>query len=224
MCGRFNITDLSGLQPLLDDLDIPRRLPGPMYNVAPTEDIPLLRSGSVDFARWWLVPSWAKEISTRYSMFNARAESLSKSPAFRGPFRRQRGVVPMSSFIEWRNEQGQKQPWLITNDDYTLTVAALWDIWKGESAPLLSCTIVTTEAAEPFKPWHNRMPVILTREECRRWLYNSRAINTEDPMLAPVLKYNLLLNPVNRAVGNAANRDPDLFKPIGPQVVLESDQ
>ena len=224
MCGRFNITDLSGLQPLLDRLDIHLQLPGPMYNVAPTEDIPLLRSGSVDFARWWLVPSWAKEISTRYSMFNARAESLTRSPAFRGPFRRQRGVVPMSSFIEWRIEQGQKQPWLITNDDHTLTVAALWDIWQGDSGPLLSCTIVTTEAADSFKPWHNRMPVMLTADECCRWLDNDQAIEPDDRIFAPVLKCNLRLNPVNRAVGNAANKDPDLFKPAGTQVVLESDQ
>ena len=177
-----------------------------------------------DLARWWLVPSWAKEVSTKYSMFNARAESLTKSPAFRGPFRRQRGVVPMSSFIEWRGEQGQKQPWLITNEDQALTVAALWDVWEGGGAPLLSCTLVTTEAAEPFKPWHKRMPVMLTREECRRWLDNDHTIDPDDPMLAPILKYDLLLNPVNRAVGNSANKDADLFEAIGPQVVLASDQ
>ena len=130
----------------------------------------------------------------------------------------------MSSFIEWRNEQGQKQPWLITNEDHAMTVAALWDVWEGGSVPLLSCTIVTTEAAEAFKPWHNRMPVMLNREECRRWLDNRQTIDPDDPLLAPALKYDLLLNPVNRAVGNAANRDPDLFEPTGPQLVLKSDQ
>jgi len=223
MCGRFNITNMPGLQNLLDDLDIHVQLPEPRYNVAPTEDILLLRHGTADLARWWLVPSWAKEISTRYSMFNARAESLTKSPAFRGPFRRQRGVVPMSSFIEWRNEDGQKQPWLITNEDHTLTVAALWDIWEGGNDPLLSCTLVTTEAADAFKPWHNRMPVMLNREECRRWLDNDQAIDPDDCMLAPVLKYNLLLNPVKRAVGTPSNKDPELFDAAGPQVVLKSD-
>ena len=141
MCGRFNIADMSGLQGLLGDLAIDLPLPEPRYNVAPTEDILLLRDGRGDFARWWLVPSWAKEVSTKYSMFNARAESLAKSPAFRGPFRRQRGVVPMSSFIEWRVEDGQKQPWVITNEANTLTVAALWDVWEGGDTPLLSCTL-----------------------------------------------------------------------------------
>lgn len=220
MCGRFNMTDMPGLQNLLDELAIDLQLPEPRHNIAPTEDVLLLRDGQGDPARWWLVPSWAREVSTRYSMFNARTESLTRSPAFRDPFRRQRGVVPMSSFIEWRKEQSQKQPWLITNDDRILTVAALWDVWKGGSAPLLSCTLVTTEAAESFKPWHHRMPVMLTREECRRWLDNHRTIDHDDPMLAPVLKADLTLHPIDPAVGNAAKKTPDLFEPSGESVVL----
>lgn len=221
MCGRFNMTDMPGLQNLLDELAIDLQLPEPQHNIAPTENVLLLRDGQGDPARWWLVPSWATEVSTRYSMFNARAESLTRSPAFREPFRRQRGVVPMSSFIEWRQEQGQKQPWLVTNDDRTLTVAALWDVWEGGSAPLLSCTLVTTEAAESFKPWHSRMPVMLTREECRRWLDNQKTIDPEDRMLAPVLKENLRLYPISRSVGNASNNDPALFEPAGPDVLLK---
>lgn len=224
MCGRFNITDLPGLQGLLDYLGIDLQLPKPRYNIAPTEDILLLREGRGDLAQWWLVPSWAKEVSTKYSMFNARAESLAKSPAFRGPFRRQRGVVPMSSFIEWRVEQGKKQPWVITNEANTIITAALWDLWEGGDTPLLSCTLITTEAAEAFRPWHNRMPVMLTREECLRWLDNSQIIEPDDLMLAPVLKEDLQLYPVKRAVGNASNTDPALFKPTEPAIVLKSSQ
>ena len=93
MCGRFSITNIPGLQDLLDHLGIDLQLPQPRYNIAPTEDILLLREGQGALARWWLVPSWVKEVSTKYSMFNARAESLTKSPAFRGPFHRQRGIV-----------------------------------------------------------------------------------------------------------------------------------
>lgn len=207
MCGRFNITDMPGLQGLLDSLGIDHHLPEPRYNVAPTEDILLLREGRSDMARWWLVPSWAREISSKYSMFNARAESLTKSPAFRGPFRHQRGIVPMSSFIEWRTENGQKQPWVITNANHILAVAALWDIWEGGERPLLSCTLVTTEAAVAFKPWHTRMPVILTPEECLRWIDNNQVIDSRDMMLAPILKHDLQLYPIGRAVVKSSNRN-----------------
>lgn len=220
MCGRFNITDTPGLQGLLDHLGIALQLPEPRYNIAPTEDILLLREGRGDPARWWLVPSWAKEVSTRYSMFNARVESLATSPAFRGPFQRQRGIVPMSSFIEWRPEGKGKQPWVITNDEQSVAVAALWDVWEGGDAPLLSCTLVTTEAAPEFRPWHNRMPVMLTREECIRWLDNRQVIDHGDLMLAPVLKERLTLYPVDRAVGNASNKDPGLFMPLSDPITL----
>lgn len=130
MCGRFNITEMPGLQNLLDSLGIDVRLPPPRYNVAPIEDVLLLHDGQGELARWWVTPSWAKEVSTKYSMFNARAESLTQSPAFRGPFKSQCGIVPMSSFIEWRTDQGHKQPWLITNKDSPLALAALWDVWR----------------------------------------------------------------------------------------------
>ncbi|MAC32248.1 MAG: DUF159 family protein [Haliea sp.] len=218
MCGRFNVTNMPGLQDLLDYLGIDLQLPPPRYNIAPTDDILLLRSGRGDLARWWLVPSWAKEVSTKYSMFNARAESLTKSPAFRGPFRRQRGVVPMSSFIEWRQEDGRKQSWIITNDEQTLVVAALWDVWESGETPLLSCTLVTTEAAPEFRPWHNRMPVLLTRDEAVRWIDNDKPVDSGDLMLAPVLKEELVLYPVSHEVGNSTHKSPHLFEPREGQV------
>lgn len=220
MCGRFNITNLPGLQDLLNYLGIDAPLPEPRYNIAPTEEILLLRPGHGDMARWWLVPSWAKEVNSKYSMFNARAETLTKSPAFRVPFRQQRGIVPMSNFIEWRMEGGQKQPWVITNQEQCISVAALWDVWEGANPPLLSCTLVTTEAADAFRPWHKRMPVLLTREECLRWMDNEQTIAVDDTMLAPVLKFDLELFPVNRAVGNSTRKDPALFEPTGPPVKL----
>jgi len=222
MCGRFNVTEMPGLQNLLDSLGIDVRLPPPRYNVAPTEDVLLLHDGQGELARWWLTPSWAREVSTKYSMFNARAESLAQSPAFRGPFKSQRGIVPMSSFIEWRTDQGHKQPWLITNKDSSLAVAALWDVWRGQPAPLLSCTLVTTEAAPEFQPWHSRMPVMLSLEECVRWLDNAEEIPPDDPLFRAELKFPLALQPLASSIGNSRNKDAALLEPVGEVVWLES--
>lgn len=220
MCGRYNINESKGLRALFDDLGIQPDLPLARYNIAPTEDILLIHSGKAELARWWLVPSWSKEVSTKYSMFNARCESLSKSPAFKKPFRSQRGIVPMSSFLEWRTEAGDKRPWLITNADSALAVAALWDVWEGGESPLLSCTVVTTEAAPEFMPWHNRMPVMLDREEAHRWLNEDQAIEQDDPLFRPELKYPLYLFPLNKAVGNARNKDGQLMAPAGATIEL----
>lgn len=226
MCGRFNVIDNPGLQQLLRDLGIDLKLP-PGINVAPTESVFLVRrqdgQTSAEQARWWLTPSWASQVDQKYSMFNARSETLAKSRAFGQPFKRQRGIVPMSSFIEWRMEEGAKQPYLISNADRALAVAALWDVWSGGDEPLLTCTLVTTAAAPGFEPWHNRMPVMLAPEECARWLDNEHPVASDDPLFRGALKFDLLISPLSRAISNARNKDPAAMRPVGESVTVTAD-
>ena len=223
MCGRFNVIDNPGLQELLRDLGVDLQLP-PAVNVAPTEQVSLIRAAGAESevvsARWWLTPSWAKQVDQKYAMFNARSESLSSRSAYKKPFKRQRGVIVMSSFIEWRTLEGVKQPYLISTDSGAMAVAALWDVWRGDGPPLLSCTMVTTAAAEAFSPWHSRMPVQLSVEECPRWLDNDKVIADNDPIFRSELKAPWLLAPLSPEVGNARNKDIDLLLPVGDVVSL----
>jgi putative SOS response-associated peptidase YedK len=223
MCGRFNVIDSPGLQQLLRDIGIDLRLPTAI-NIAPTESVTLVREldnqRQAKPARWWLTPSWAPEVDQKYAMFNARSETLASSRAFRGPFRRQRGIVPMSSFIEWRKEGQVNQPWLITTPDGALAVAALWDIWDKGETPLLSCTLVTTAAAPAFEPWHRRMPVVLAADECERWLDCGHEIAAGDPVFRSELKQTLRLQALPRGIGNARNKDPALLLGQGEWVEL----
>ena len=223
MCGRFNVIDNPGLQRLLRDLGLDLKLP-PGVNVAPTESVSLLRRQdsvtSAEPARWWLTPSWASQVDQKYAMFNARSETLAKSRAFSQPFKRQRGIVPMSSFIEWRTEEGAKQPYLISNADRALAVAALWDVWSGGDEPLLTCTLVTTAAAPGFEPWHSRMPVMLAPEECARWLDNEHPVAADDALFRNTLKFDLLISPLSRAISNARNKEPAAMRPVGEAVTV----
>lgn len=223
MCGRFNVIDSPGLQQLLQDLGMDLRLPTAV-NIAPTEPIALVREldqqRHAEAARWWLTPSWAPKVDQKYAMFNARSETLASSRAFREPFRRQRGIVPMSSFIEWRKEGQLNQPWLITTPFEALAVAALWDVWDRGDAPLLSCTLVTTAAAPAFEPWHKRMPVVLAPDEYERWLDCSQEIAADDPVFRSELKQPLRLQALPRSVGNARNKDPALLAGQGECIEL----
>jgi putative SOS response-associated peptidase YedK len=223
MCGRFNVIDTPGLRRLLEDLGIDLQLPTAV-NLAPTEQVFLVReldaTREAGSARWWLTPSWAKAVDQKYAMFNARSETLDSSRAFRHPFRSQRGIVPMSSFIEWRQEGQVKQPWLVTSADEALAVAALWDLWQGEEQPLLSCTLVTTAAAPAFEPWHRRMPLLLARDEYDRWLDCGHTIDAGDTLFRPGLKFALRLQALPRAVGNARNKDPGVLQGMGDIVEL----
>jgi putative SOS response-associated peptidase YedK len=126
----------------------------------------------------------------------------------------------MSSFVEWRTEDGVKQPWLITNEQQALAVAALWDVWERGESPLLSCTLVTTAAAPAFKPWHARMPVLLDSDEQARWLDNSAAIAPDDAVFRSELKTPLLLQPLSRAVSNARNKDASAMQGMGDNIEI----
>ena len=60
------------------------------YNVAPSINMPVLVQKDdkrvIGRYRWGLVPFWAKEVNTGYSMINARSESLAKKKIFQQAF------------------------------------------------------------------------------------------------------------------------------------------
>jgi putative SOS response-associated peptidase YedK len=78
----------------------------PSYNVAPTDIQPVVRisrdSGERELTlmRWGLVPWWAKDMKIGFSTINAKAETLTTSPAFREGFERRRCLVPADWFYE----------------------------------------------------------------------------------------------------------------------------
>ena len=167
MCGRYNVHDDPWLQTLLRELGIDAQL-ATRVNVAPAEPVPVVFEEDgrrrMREMRWWLVPSWAPAIDTRYSMFNAKAETLATSKAFRGPLRHRRCILPASSFIEWTLSEGRKQPWLIRAEGAAIAFAGLWDVWEKDGNYLESCTIITTDAAPGLERLHRRMPVMLRAE------------------------------------------------------------
>ncbi|MFT5482293.1 MAG: putative SOS response-associated peptidase YedK [Halieaceae bacterium] len=219
MCGRFNVIDNPDLQQLLQELGIDLGL-ATTTNIAPTETIAVVcrdagSNAQLREMRWWLTPSWAPEISTKYSMFNAKSETLASSRAFKGSFQRRRGVVPVSSFIEWKTEAGVKQPYLIAATDGALPLAAIWDRWVMEDQELFSCALVTTAAAEGFRDVHHRMPVMLDGDGCKLWLDNAAELENLQSLFTPTLRHDLRVTPIDRRVNNARNKGSELLLPTG---------
>ncbi len=57
----------------------------PRYNLAPSQPIGVARTAAngkreLTFLRWGLVPSWSKGLDSRFSLINARAETLEQNP------------------------------------------------------------------------------------------------------------------------------------------------
>lgn len=208
----------------MDLLD--QNYPGPdNFNVAPTSDVWVIRGTSETCtsyaavaARWWLIPNWAKEMSTKYSMFNARAETLEKSPAFKTPFRRKRCVVPISGYYEWQRVENQKQPHYIKPaENNALVLAGLWDEWHNpeDDQVITSFTIVTCEAADPIKFLHHRQPVMLDKNDLAQWLDRDADTASLRALVHPRLPRALEIVPVSKYVGNSKNNGSQCIEPVG---------
>jgi putative SOS response-associated peptidase YedK len=177
MCGRYT---LSSPADLLVDLFELSTAPGlaPRYNIAPTQEAPVVRIDPTDsrrkivLMRWGLVPFWAKDPDIGNRMINARAETVAEKPSFRSSFKRRRCLVIADGFYEWQKTGGPKQPFYFRMaDQQPFAMAGLWDRWeKSDSATLETYTIITTEPNDLVRPVHNRMPVILTAEQLALWL------------------------------------------------------
>ena len=85
MCGRFAF--FAKGQFGYESLELPEPPPFERYNIAPTQDIPVIRSSPVTgqsewaMLRWGLVPSWSKESKSKHLLINARAEGIENKPS-----------------------------------------------------------------------------------------------------------------------------------------------
>jgi putative SOS response-associated peptidase YedK len=226
MCGRLNVS--SGPLTLLFMDMVSQPYPGSdSHNVAPTEDVTVLRAtqdGELRAAplRWWLTPYWSKQPSTQYSMFNAKSETLATSRAFAEPFARRRCLVPIAGFYEWTRVADRKLPYYIRpHADDGLLLAGIWDRWRGAEAVIESFAIVTTDAHASLAFVHNRQPVLLSRKDAWRWV--DRSADTTmlaRELLAPRVPVALSVVPVSTYVNNARNEGARCIEPVGAAVEL----
>ncbi|NGQ94988.1 SOS response-associated peptidase [Brevibacillus sp. SYP-B805] len=221
MCGRFSLFAdplmfMSEFQ--IDSLPFDWH---PRYNIAPGQMIPaIIADGGkrrVGQLRWGLVPSWAKDEKIGYSMINARAETLTAKPAFRRLFERKRCLIPADGFYEWKQMDRGKQPMRITmRNGEPFGFAGLYDTWIAPDGRKVStCTIITTQPNELVADIHDRMPVILRREDRSLWLDRDHFdANLLKSLLAPYDASEMRAYPVSAIVGNPKNDVPECIQEV----------
>jgi putative SOS response-associated peptidase YedK len=67
--------------------------------------------------------------------FNARSESVTEKPVFSRLLQRQRCVVLLDGFYEWKADAGgKKQPYYVSfGEGNVMRMAGLYDEWAGAS-------------------------------------------------------------------------------------------
>jgi putative SOS response-associated peptidase YedK len=223
MCGRYTYKltweDIVRLYRLT--LDQPARNTQARYNICPTTTVDTVasREGRRTLVpmRWGLIPSWwskpLKEM--KLATFNARAETVASKPMFRGAFKRNRCLIPASTYYEWHDTPEGKQPYCFARADGTpLTIAGLWDEWhdKGASESLLSCTMIITSANDYVAEVHDRMPVLLEEKDFDPWLSGEAGEELLKPATNNILRRWAVSKRVNSS--RAPDDDPTLIDPI----------
>lgn len=224
MCGRFTLAPASGrlFGPrfgLAEDVEVT-----PRWNIAPSTQIPVVtrgeRTNELSWMHWGLVPRWAESPAQSSRMINARAETVTEKPAFRGLLKSHRCLVPADGFYEWQSRgDAPKQPWLFTEPDREVfSFAGLWTTWSpGDGVePLESVTIITTEPNSVVSPVHKRMPVILPREVEETWIDPECPVDDAVSLLGPLSSEQLEGWPVSTRVNSVGNDDVECTKPVQP--------
>ncbi|KAM3326039.1 abasic site processing protein YoqW [Capsicum chacoense] len=198
----------------------------PSYNVSPGFNVPVVRreddlnddGAVVHCMKWGLVPSFTKktEKPDHYKMFNARSESIKAKASFRRLVPKNRCLVAVEGFYEWKNDGSKKQPYYIHfKDGQPLVFAALYDSWKNPKGEVLyTFTILTTSVSSSLVWLHDRMPVILgNKDAADMWLSGSPSSNF-DTLLKPYEESDLAWYPVTPAMGKASFGGPECIKEL----------
>ena len=225
MCGRARLSsDVSEIK-LVFSIPPHRPTPNfpPSWNVAPTDQLPVVRydpnagERSLDLLRWGLVPYWAKDLKVGFANINAKAEGIETKPAFRDAFQRRRCLVPVDNFYEWRKTPAGKQPYAIAlADRRPMALAGLWENWRSpEGEWVRSFAVITTTPNELCARLHDRMPVVLKPETWPVWL-GEEPVDAEalKLLLKPYPSEGMICWPVSARVGSVRNNDPSLIEPI----------
>ncbi len=216
MCGRYELHTQPAALALAFGLPFPPQM-RPRYNIAPMQDVPIVRRKSTGErelveVRWGLVPRWAKDPAIGNRMINARSETLADKPSFRMALKRHRCLLPADGFYEWkRTASGTKQPLHIGMKDASpFAFAGLFERWLSPAGEVLdTCTIITTEANALLAPLHDRMPMIVPPVAYDRWL--DAANEDIADLLAPFPGDLMSYHPVSTRVNSVRNDDAKLI-------------
>lgn len=229
MCGRYqlNFDDPDKFKNRFDiGGEFPKSKISSNYNVAPTQIMPVVitRSpNSVVLMRWGLIPFWEKSDNPK-GLFNIRDDTAIEKKWAHKYLTMQRCIVPASSFYEWQETPDGKNPYRIflKNEDY-MALAGIYSTWQNPKTgnEISSYAIITTSPNNLMKTIHNRMPVILEKDEEEKWL-NPDMVEVEqikeflDPLSAKIME----AYPISKKVNSPSNNFKEITEPLSPSIQI----
>lgn len=178
MCGRFTVSySYEELLRYLDDEyeldDVNLNYQVPNYNVAPGQQILGMVHDGRNFRlgtfKWGYVPAYQNDSLKGFKLINTRSETVFDKGMFKDSIRKRRCIILADGFYEWDQ---MKNPFYIQMKDKKLfAIAGIYNIQYDDFGnKISSCSIMTTKANTLMGEIHERMPVILSKEDIKDWL------------------------------------------------------
>lgn len=200
MCGRFYIDDDTAkeIQKLLEKLDA-RLQNNPAGSrgknayrdkdiiktgeIFPTNVVPIVTANNEQMI---LEPSvWGIHgINPKVPVINARAETIMEKSLFKESVLTRRCMIMASGFYEW--DKSKNKLYFQDRSEKSIYMAGIYHFDGTESR----FAIITTAANESMKQYHDRMPLILRKEQVTQWLFQKNAVEELLNSVPPLLKKN----------------------------------
>jgi putative SOS response-associated peptidase YedK len=213
MCNLYTLEKgPDAIRKIFEAAQIPLTFPEGIPNFEPrdvriTDRAPIVRFNRDSGAAELVERRWSWPAPGGKPVFNMRSDGRECG--------RDRCLVVADGFYEWQKTRDEKQPFYIRlKSGGPFAFAGLYDVWESPDETVTSCTIITTEPNELMSSIHNRMPVILGREESDLWLQEGE--RDPDALLALLKPYPAELMEayaVSKSVNSPRFNGPNCIKP-----------
>ena len=156
-------------------------------------------------------------------MINARAEGIATKSAFRRAFAERRCLVPADGFYEWTGPKGARRPFLLRpRKGGLIAFAAIWERWRDrEGIEIDSVAIITCDANATVAPLHDRMPVVLGRDDFEAWLdCKTTDVTAAQGLLLPAPDDLLEAIEMHPMINDSRREEPGIQQPLQTQLLL----
>ena len=149
-------------------------------------DLPVItneKRDEIQMLNWGLIPHWTQSAADvakiQNQTLNARSETIFEKSSFKESILERRCLIIIDGFYEHHHKNKKTFPHhIVRKDREPITLAGVWDTWRGNGMERKTLSIITTRANKLMARIHNnpktsdgpRMPVILSQEKEKEWL------------------------------------------------------
>jgi len=215
MCGRF--ANIAKKKKLLAEFDIAEVIKEiqESFNIAPSDEIAtVIRKNDHNVLT---SGEWGLELpfTPFRQVITTRAESLIDKHYFHTLFKSHRCLIPADGFYEWHKSGKEKTPYFIRlQSEEPFGMAGIWTHYTDQNRQENICiSIITTEANALIKQLHERMPVIIAKENYLHWLDVTN--NPEPRELLKSFNPDLMkMYEVSPLVNKVGLQSPGMIRPV----------